>query len=172
MSPLALFFIKVQVSTINNIPKLINHNEEGLAIKSIKDIESRLRLGADKISINQQAMNKPTFIEEAAKEFGSQCIVVSIDIKMKDDNYAIYNHSQDNCYNIDLINYLIEKLIIFIEKYEDDFKKQSYQFSIKVSGDTFIIKAEHKRACRFMFSFNSALISSGSRPNVSRDTLI
>lgn len=53
----------------------------GGRIRSLSDIEKRLACGADKVCINTQAIDAPQFIEEASREFGSQCIVVSIDVK-------------------------------------------------------------------------------------------
>jgi imidazole glycerol-phosphate synthase subunit HisF len=53
----------------------------GGRIRSLDDIYQRLALGADKISINTAAADDPTFITRAAAQFGSQCIVVSIDYK-------------------------------------------------------------------------------------------
>src|SRR3989344_4366211 len=53
----------------------------GGGIHSLEDIEKLLKIGADKIFINSEAINKPEFITEAAKKFGSQCVVVSIDAK-------------------------------------------------------------------------------------------
>ena len=53
----------------------------GGKIKNLNDIEDRLLLGADKVSINTEAYNNNKLIEDAAKEFGSQCIVVSMDVK-------------------------------------------------------------------------------------------
>lgn len=53
----------------------------GGRIRSLADIEARLARGADKVSINTMAIERPAFIEEAAREFGSQCIVVSIDVR-------------------------------------------------------------------------------------------
>jgi cyclase len=53
----------------------------GGKIRSLDDIEVRLALGADKISINTVAFDDPAFITRAASQFGSQCIVVSIDYK-------------------------------------------------------------------------------------------
>ena len=50
-------------------------------ITSLKDIETLLEHGADKITLNTHAFRNPEFISEAAKVFGSQCIVVSIDVK-------------------------------------------------------------------------------------------
>ena len=53
----------------------------GGGIRSLNDIEQRLSVGADKVAINSAALENPTFIETAAKEFGAQCIVVSIDFR-------------------------------------------------------------------------------------------
>lgn len=50
-------------------------------VRSIQDIRDCLNAGADKVVINTQAYLEPTFISEAAQKFGSQCIVVSIDVK-------------------------------------------------------------------------------------------
>lgn len=50
-------------------------------ITSVKDIETLLEHGADKITLNTHAFRNPGFITEAARVFGSQCIVVSIDVK-------------------------------------------------------------------------------------------
>ena len=52
----------------------------GGRIRSLRDIEKRLAAGADKVCINTKAIDEPQFVEEAAREFGSQCIVISIDV--------------------------------------------------------------------------------------------
>lgn len=53
----------------------------GGKVRSLDDIRVRLEAGADKVSINTEAINDKDFISKAANEFGSQCIVVSIDCK-------------------------------------------------------------------------------------------
>src|SRR3990167_8981524 len=53
----------------------------GGGIRSINDINNALRMGADKVAINTYAIKNPSFIKEAAKKFGSQCIVLSIEAK-------------------------------------------------------------------------------------------
>ena len=53
----------------------------GGGIKKLKHIEKLLKNGADKIILNTISINNPNFINEAAKEFGSQCIVISVDAK-------------------------------------------------------------------------------------------
>jgi imidazoleglycerol phosphate synthase cyclase subunit len=53
----------------------------GGLIRTIEDIEQRLAAGADKVSINTAAFDDPAFVQRAAKRFGSQCIVASIDAR-------------------------------------------------------------------------------------------
>ena len=77
----------------------------GGKIKKMIDIEERLKLGADKIAINSEAINNPNFIEKSAKEFGSQCIVVSIDAKLNDGNYFVYDHKKSCITNLDVLSF-------------------------------------------------------------------
>jgi cyclase len=53
----------------------------GGGVREIQDIRDLLNAGADKVSINTAAVNRPEFVKEAAERFGSQCIVVAIDAK-------------------------------------------------------------------------------------------
>ncbi len=53
----------------------------GGGVRTLDDIRSLLKAGADKVAINTQAVHRPEFVEEAARRFGSQCIVVAIDAK-------------------------------------------------------------------------------------------
>jgi cyclase len=58
----------------------------GGGISSMDDVNVLLQNGADKISVNTSAFKKPGLINDLAKEFGSQCIVLAIDTKKEDDN--------------------------------------------------------------------------------------
>lgn len=63
----------------------------GGGIGNIDDIRSILVAGADKVSINSAAVREPALIGEGAKKFGSQCIVLAIDARMKDqDAWEVY----------------------------------------------------------------------------------
>lgn len=62
----------------------------GGGIRTVEDIRTLLHAGADKVSINTVAVKNPNFISEAAKIFGRQCIVVSIDIKKTKTDYEVY----------------------------------------------------------------------------------
>ena len=57
----------------------------GGGIRNVEDFLALLREGADKISINSSAINRPELISEAADKFGSQCVVVAIDAKRRAD---------------------------------------------------------------------------------------
>jgi imidazole glycerol-phosphate synthase subunit HisF len=64
----------------------------GGGIKTTDDIRNLLRAGADKVSINTGAVNRPEFVREAAEMFGSQCIVVAIDAKRVADRWEVFTH--------------------------------------------------------------------------------
>src|SRR5262247_3377223 len=68
----------------------------GGGIRSLEDIRTLLRAGADKISLNTAALARPELIGEAARAFGSQCIVVAIDAKREADGppprWGVYTH--------------------------------------------------------------------------------
>lgn len=62
----------------------------GGGIRKLDDIYRLLAVGCDKVSINSSAIKRPEFINEGAKRFGSQCIVVAIDVKKTGDQYNVY----------------------------------------------------------------------------------
>jgi len=62
----------------------------GGGIRVLNDIYKLLAVGCDKVSINSAAIKRPEFINEGAKRFGSQCIVVAIDVKKTGDQYNVY----------------------------------------------------------------------------------
>lgn len=66
----------------------------GGGIKTIDDIYTVLNAGADKISINTKALEDKEFIKQASGIFGAQCIVCSIDVKMVDNQYKVYNKTK------------------------------------------------------------------------------
>ena len=57
----------------------------GGGIRTVEDFRALLREGADKISVNSAAIARPELISEAADKFGSQCVVVAIDAKRRED---------------------------------------------------------------------------------------
>jgi len=62
----------------------------GGGVRSVEDFYSILRSGADKVSVNTAAVENPRLVEEAAREFGSQCVVVAIDAKREAGAWRVY----------------------------------------------------------------------------------
>ena len=73
----------------------------GGGINKTDDIRALLKAGADKVSINTGAVNRPDFVREAAQMFGSQCIVVAIDAKRVGEHWAVFTHGGRNPTGID-----------------------------------------------------------------------
>lgn len=86
----------------------------GGGISSVDDFKLLLREGADKISVNSAAIDRPELVSEAADKFGSQCVVVAIDAKRRDDGsgWNIYKHGGRLDCGIDAVEWAakVEKL--------------------------------------------------------------
>ena len=77
----------------------------GGGIRTTEDIRKLLNAGADKVSINSAAVKNPDLISEAAKKFGSQCIVIAIDAKRNNDSWDVYIHGGRKNKGIDAIEW-------------------------------------------------------------------
>ena len=75
----------------------------GGGINSTQDIRALLNAGADKVSINTGAVNRPEFVRDAAQMFGSQCIVVAVDAKRVGDHWEVFTHGGRNPTGIDVL---------------------------------------------------------------------
>jgi len=64
-------------------------------IRSVADAEEVLNKGADKISINTPALENPGLIDELAKRFGSQCVVLGVDSQERNASYHVYQYTGD-----------------------------------------------------------------------------
>lgn len=82
----------------------------GGGIRSVDDFKAILREGADKISINSSAINNPNLISEAADKFGSQCVVVAIDARKREDGsgWNIYKNGGRIDVGIDAIEWAMK----------------------------------------------------------------
>jgi cyclase len=85
----------------------------GGGVRTVEDIKTLLRSGADKVSINSAAVARREFVKEAAEKFGDQCIVVAIDAKRVkrgggSDRWEIFTHGGRNSTGIDAIEYAQE----------------------------------------------------------------
>ena len=64
----------------------------GGGIRTADDVARALRAGADKVSINTAAVERPEVLSESAARFGSQCVVASIDARREDGAFSVYTH--------------------------------------------------------------------------------
>lgn len=85
----------------------------GGGVRTIEDIRALLASGADKVSINTAAVNRRSFVKEAAEKFGDQCIVVAIDTKQvsqtgEPGRWEIFTHGGRIPTGIDAVGYAKE----------------------------------------------------------------
>ncbi len=82
----------------------------GGGIRSVEDFKVLLREGADKISINSSAIDRPELISEAADKFGSQCVVVAIDARRRADGkgFHIYKNGGRLDMGIDAVEWAMK----------------------------------------------------------------
>jgi cyclase len=77
----------------------------GGGIRTVDDVRMILENGADKVSINTQAVQQPELITECAQRFGSQCIVIAIDAKRNNGGWNVYLHGGRTKTDIDAIQW-------------------------------------------------------------------
>jgi cyclase len=81
----------------------------GGGIRKLDDIYSLLNVGCDKVSLNSSAVKNPDFVNQSSKRFGSQCIVVAIDVKKFDENsWHVYTHGGRQDTGIDALSWAKE----------------------------------------------------------------
>lgn len=109
----------------------------GGGIRTVDDFKMLLREGADKISINSSAIDRPALISEAADKFGSQCVVVAIDAKRRADGsgFNIYKHGGRLDMGIDAVEWAMkaEKLgagEILLTSMDGDGTKSGYDLEL------------------------------------------
>jgi len=109
----------------------------GGGIRTVDDFKMLLREGADKISVNSAAIMNPTLISQAADKFGSQCVVVAIDAKRREDGsgWNIYKNGGRIDMGIDAVEWAIqaEKLgagEILLTSMDGDGTKNGYDLDL------------------------------------------
>ena len=107
----------------------------GGGIHSVENIYKLLKIGADKVSINSEALDHPEFVTKAAKKFGSQCVVVSIDAKrISKDHYVFKNRGRENT-KLKAVDWakMVEKLgagEIFLNSIDQDGVMKGYDLEL------------------------------------------
>jgi imidazole glycerol-phosphate synthase subunit HisF len=79
----------------------------GGGVRRVEDVRNLLNAGADKVSINTAAVERPEFVKEAAQRFGTQCIVVAIDAKRSavDSRWEVFTHGGRKSTGLDVIEW-------------------------------------------------------------------
>ena len=80
----------------------------GGGVRSIENIQNLLKAGADKVSINSAAIKDPNIIKSSSQYFGSQCIVVAVDVKKDRGSWKVYSHGGTKNTNIDALEWLLK----------------------------------------------------------------
>ncbi len=78
----------------------------GGGISSIDNIKSLLKAGADKVSINSAAIKNPEIVKQSSDYFGSQCIVVAVDVKKINNNWLVHSHGGTIKTNLEALEWL------------------------------------------------------------------
>lgn len=78
----------------------------GGGIRTIEDMTTIIKAGAEKVSINSAAITDPSLITKGAIKFGSQCIVVAIDAKRKGESWEVYSHSGTKPTGLDVLEWV------------------------------------------------------------------
>jgi cyclase len=108
----------------------------GGGIRTVEDMSTMLKAGADKISINSAAIATPSLIREGAEKFGSQCIVVSIDAKkIGADQWRVFTHGGRKEAGLDAVEWAKEAVAlgageIVLNSIDADGTKAGYDIEI------------------------------------------
>ena len=78
----------------------------GGGINTLEDFDRVLKCGADKVSVNSGAIRNPDLIGEAAKRYGDQCVVLSVDVKRTDAGFTVFARGGRDNTGIDAIEWI------------------------------------------------------------------
>ena len=107
----------------------------GGGIRTIEDMRTLLKAGADKISINTSAVLNPKLIYDGSRKFGNQCIVVAIDAKKDGDSWFVYTHGGRIKTNLNVIKW-VQKCVelgageILLTSMDKDGTKDGYDLKL------------------------------------------
>jgi len=78
----------------------------GGAINTLEDFDRVLKCGADKVSVNSGAVRNPALVYEAAEKYGSQCVVLSVDIKRVDGAFRVFSRGGRDDTGLDALEWI------------------------------------------------------------------
>jgi cyclase len=79
----------------------------GGGIRSVEDARLMLRSGADKVSVNTSAVQRPELVTEISREFGSQCVVCAIDARQRGDGWEVFLHGGRTPTGLDAVEWAV-----------------------------------------------------------------
>jgi imidazole glycerol-phosphate synthase subunit HisF len=81
----------------------------GGGVRTLEDIRALLLAGADKVSVNTEAVRRPEFVREGAEKFGSQCIVAAVDAKQTaPGKFEVFTHGGRNATGLDAVAHAVK----------------------------------------------------------------
>jgi len=142
----------------------------GGGIRTVDDFKAILREGADKISVNSAAIMNPHLISEAADKFGSQCVVVAIDAKKRQngDGWSIYKNGGRVDMEMDAVEWArkVESLgagEILLTSMDGDGTKAGYDIALtKAVADAVKIPVIASGGAGTLEHFREALVDAGA----------
>ncbi len=107
----------------------------GGSINTVDDFERVLKCGADKVSVNSGAIRNPDLIKEAAKKYGNQCVVLSMDVKRVDGKFTIFSKGGRENTGIDAIEWARKGVLdgageIVVNSIDTDGVKQGFDIEM------------------------------------------
>jgi len=109
----------------------------GGGLRSVDDIERMLRAGADKVSLNTAAIQRPGLIKEASERFGAQCIVLAIDARKEPgkNEWRVYTHGGRNPTELDAVSWAKQAVAlgageILLTSMDKDGTKEGYDIAL------------------------------------------
>ena len=107
----------------------------GGGVRNTKNILELLNCGADKVCINSAAIHNPQIVQESSQKFGSQCIVVAVDVKNNGQFYEVYINGGRKATGIDAIKWIKEMEIlgageILLTSMDKDGTKSGYDLKL------------------------------------------
>jgi len=140
----------------------------GGGIGSLEDMKALIDLGVDKVSINTKAIKDPEFIKEAARKFGSQCIVVAIDARRNGEKWEVYINGGRDATGLDAVEWAKKAAFlgageILLTSMDRDGTKDGYDTEItKKIADAITIPIIASGGCGKLEDFYKALTEGGA----------
>jgi len=110
----------------------------GGGVRSTEDMRAVLRAGADKVTVNTAAVERPQLIAECSAAFGSQCVVLAIDAKRRTGGWEVYTHGGRTPTDIDAVSWAVEATRlgageILLTSMDQDGTKDGYDLELLTS---------------------------------------